>query len=734
MANTKLPARLLDTSAIPALNVTGDLTVDTNTLKVDTTNNRVGIGYTSPQKALHISAGSPVVRLEDSDGGYGEVSGSNGNIRLRADEGNTQATSFISFDIDGDELVRIKHTGYVGIGTPNPLAQLHVENSTSDGIIIRTTANVEPFIALQRNSGSNGVAVLRSIDGGDLRIDTGATGASQTTKMTIEAGGNVGIGTESPSAALEVNRGSAGYAGIFGAPQGSGRVILFKDNHASPNKYNWLAGSQYNINNGFEITPSTAVGGSTFTAGTGVAILQTGNVGIGTIAPAAKLAFGGLGQIWVNNDATNPFGLDTAPGELRLFTGNSNSYQMKFGKMATDGTTFTSHLTIGDDGSNRGNVGIGTDSPSTKLHIASGAAAADDLTLLTLENGNSTSDIVTPDTFIDFKFTDSNANVVPQARIGAHAGDGGSADTQAKEGKGYLTFHTSDTTATSGTVAPPERVRIDNTGRVGINRTPSVGSSKLEIGGADGVRLVVVEASGHTGGIGIQGGSASTKGFLLFSGGQIKVQLSDQTNVAYTADGLFNANSRPSKYKTTAAGQMLLGYQDNGSGLYSGAMGLEYDCVDGLGNTSYVGGFMMKDTAAGTVHLRINTNGNIYNTNNVYTSISDSRIKSDIIDASSQWDDIKALRVRKYKLAHQPAPYNDQLQIGVIAQELESAGMNGLIDEVDPDESQLNYAPELVGEKVKIVKYSILYMKAIKALQEAMTRIEQLEARVTELE
>ena len=38
------------------------------------------------------------------------------------------------------------------------------------------------------------------------------------------------------------------------------------------------------------------------------------------------------------------------------------------------------------------------------------------------------------------------------------------------------------------------------------------------------------------------------------------------------------------------------------------------------------------------------------------------------------------------------------------------------------------------GEKVKSVKYSILYMKAIKALQEAMTRIETLEAKVKTLE
>ena len=60
--------------------------------------------------------------------------------------------------------------------------------------------------------------------------------------------------------------------------------------------------------------------------------------------------------------------------------------------------------------------------------------------------------------------------------------------------------------------------------------------------------------------------------------------------------------------------------------------------------------------------------------------------------------------------------------------------MGGLIEESDPDEAQLAFNPELVGERVKTVKYSVLYMKAIKALQEAMTRIEALEARVTELE
>ena len=39
-----------------------------------------------------------------------------------------------------------------------------------------------------------------------------------------------------------------------------------------------------------------------------------------------------------------------------------------------------------------------------------------------------------------------------------------------------------------------------------------------------------------------------------------------------------------------------------------------------------------------------------------------------------------------------------------------------------------------VKQKVKGVKYSVLYMKAVKALQEAMTRIETLEAKVAKLE
>jgi len=124
----------------------------------------------------------------------------------------------------------------------------------------------------------------------------------------------------------------------------------------------------------------------------------------------------------------------------------------------------------------------------------------------------------------------------------------------------------------------------------------------------------------------------------------------------------------------------------------------------------------------------IHSTGDITNRNGTFGQISDVKLKENIVDANSQWDDLKALRVRNFsfKTAELDAPN----MIGLIAQEVEAAGMNGLVGETpDRDEDM-----EETGTVTKNVKSSILYMKAIKALQEAMTRIETLEAKVAVLE
>jgi hypothetical protein len=123
--------------------------------------------------------------------------------------------------------------------------------------------------------------------------------------------------------------------------------------------------------------------------------------------------------------------------------------------------------------------------------------------------------------------------------------------------------------------------------------------------------------------------------------------------------------------------------------------------------------------------MRIYGDGDVKNTNNSYGSLSDENLKQDIVDASSQWDDIKAIKVRKFRFKDNPT---GDLQIGVVAQELETVSPK-LVTEVAASSDDLTST-----ETVKAVKYSVLYMKAIKALQEAQTRIETLETKVSALE
>ena len=139
----------------------------------------------------------------------------------------------------------------------------------------------------------------------------------------------------------------------------------------------------------------------------------------------------------------------------------------------------------------------------------------------------------------------------------------------------------------------------------------------------------------------------------------------------------------------------------------------------------------------GTNRCIIWADGDVNNDDNAYGSISDVRIKQGIRDANSQWDDIKAIKVRNFKKNSDVIQYKEKAweQIGVIAQELEESGMDKLVREHPADESEIATNEDInEGDMVKSVQYSIIYMKAIKALQEAMAKIETLESKVTALE
>jgi len=97
-------------------------------------------------------------------------------------------------------------------------------------------------------------------------------------------------------------------------------------------------------------------------------------------------------------------------------------------------------------------------------------------------------------------------------------------------------------------------MRIDSSGRVGIGRAPSISNSKLEVGGADNVSLINVEASGVTGGMGI-----GSTGLQFFHGSSAKMRIDSSGNLLV---GKTSVDNSTTGIMAKAGGQLSAVVQD----------------------------------------------------------------------------------------------------------------------------------------------------------------------------
>ncbi len=94
--------------------VAGDLTVDTDTLFVDSTNNRVGVGTVSPSTSIEISRPTPTIKLTDTNvaNQYSTISGDAGSVVIKADDADsTSGVARIQFFLGGAEKARFLGSG-----------------------------------------------------------------------------------------------------------------------------------------------------------------------------------------------------------------------------------------------------------------------------------------------------------------------------------------------------------------------------------------------------------------------------------------------------------------------------------------------------------------------------------------------------------------------------------------------------------------------------------------------
>ena len=249
----------------------------------------------------------------------------------------------------------VSSDGNVGIGTTSPGAKLEI-NAASSSPILR--------VAGGGDGSGGGKGNIRSSDQGgsnfwDLGRDNLTTGnfvitpPSGTPSLSITIGGNVGIGTTSPGAKLQV----AGE-GIFD-DNANGRLTL---------GFATTQNDIYSTTTGFGGWKNFRISSNELILSTGgtnerMRITSSGNVGIGTTTPS------GLLHLYKNNSPV-VFRLQSAspyayPGDFSIQTGGYGSNDF----IIYDNTASAERLYINSSG----NVGIGTTSPSTMLDISANA-------------------------------------------------------------------------------------------------------------------------------------------------------------------------------------------------------------------------------------------------------------------------------------------------------------------------------------------------------------------------
>ena len=390
--------------------------------------------------------------------------------------------------------------------------------------------------------------------------------------------------------------------------------------------------------------------------------------------------------------------------------------------------TVGGNLTVDTDtlyvDSTNNRVGLGTVLPSAQLHISGDdttnqviientSASADSAPDLVLQrNSDSPAD---NDTVGQIVFTGRNDN--SQFPTLAHIRTIYTDVTDGTE-DAALTFRT------MGGGTNSERMRIDSSGNVGIG----TGSPQAEI---------------HT------HRSGSSESAIRFTNGITGSGSSDgfRVGIDINEDGVvWMHENQPILFGTNNTEQLHINSSGNifqNNGQTSRERG--YKIYGNSTSETYIYGRTNADTSpvfyaqvGGVARAEIESDGSFHSNANSYGGFSDQNYKENIELSGSQWDDIKAVQVKKYSWIHDSLDAPNQL--GVVAQDLETSGMGGLVTNltklVQQDDGTETVALDDDGNPItyKSVKYSVLYMKAIKALQEAMDKIETLEAENADFE
>ena len=383
------------------------LTVDTTTLVVDASNNRVGVGTASPARTLDVSSGATGVAITTKGSGTGSY--------ITFQDGTTTNDAKVRVGAVGDNLtlfgggserMRIDSSGVVGIGTSSPVGILHLQ-SDDNGMVFQSSSssNSRTQIFFQNNGGTQRAKIAVDPDGGNANVMAFSTGTTE--RMRIDSSGNVGINQSAPDAQLTLN--PPNYTSTA-----TGGMIKWKNSnnsgHSNIQSY-FVAGEGTDINIGVNAYINTFGAWSRWSTGlatsavscgrsgnisfitntssgngiTRAIIDNSGNLGLGTTAPSS---YGGgfvvddLGINIVTASSSSP-----GTNKLSWWSDNNGISQNAYISVVNNGaTTNTGEMVFYTKNASAtlaermridssGNLLVGVTSATAKLHVDHSSAS-----------------------------------------------------------------------------------------------------------------------------------------------------------------------------------------------------------------------------------------------------------------------------------------------------------------------------------------------------------------------
>ena len=614
--------------------------------------------------------------------------------------------------------------GNITVGGTVDGRDLATDGSKLDGIEasadVTDTANVTAAGALMDSEVTN-LAQVKSFDSADYA--TAAQGSTADSALqnvsedsTPQLGGNLDVQTNSIV--------STSNRDINISPNGTGTVVINTDLDVDNININGNTISSTDTNGDINVTPNgtgdVVLGGDVKIADSDVLYLGTGlDLQIQHNGSGSFITDSGTGDLHIRTDTNlniqNAAGTESkavfaTDGAVTLYHDNSAKIATSAagidvtGTVTSDGASLDgavvinessadvdfrvesndqTHMLFVDAGNN--NIGIKNSSPDTEsvLDLGSGENTNHTRKLNIVNTGNSRAGFGALSNIFRMYYADDQA-----IQFGTLSRDGNFTFSEKARLHAGGAF-------SIGTDSAPSKFTVSNAGTDNIIEAANTSNSVRAGMQADTSVVGIGAISNHS----VDFRTNATARMRLHQGGDLSLGTT-------TATGLFNLengdNGEPviqAKCTSTTFNHDLLKLICSRSGATT-----EFNAITLFTNNT-------------DLKFLVRPDGDLENANNSYGALSDQNLKENIVDAGSQWDDLKALRVRKYNLIGETATH-----IGVVAQEVEAAGMGGLVALSTNTETQQTH---------KSMKYSVLYMKAIKALQEAMTRIETLETQNT---